>query len=77
MAKGEGTDPTSGHRCAALPEAIVAAEGPVAEVGHTPQKPATVLSRLSYVGLQERPELCPSDSPGSHAANSQSEFCWD
>ena len=72
--KGERTDPTLGLRRAVLPEAIVVAEGPVAIVGRTPQKPATALSRLSYVGLRERPTLHPSDSPGPHAAGSQSEF---
>ena len=75
MAKGEGIDPTLELRCAALPEAVVAAEGPVAVVGQIPQKPATALSRLSYVELRERPALCPLDSPSLHVADSQSGFC--
>ena len=75
--KGEGTDPTLGFQCAALFEAVVVAEGPVAVVRRTPQKPATALSRLSYVGLRECPELRPPDSLGPHAVGSQSEFHWD
>ena len=57
------------------PEAVVAAEGHVAEVGQTPQKLATTLSHLPYVGLQECPVL--RHSPGLRAANSQLGFCWD
>ena len=77
--KGEGTDPTSGLQCAALPEVIVVAEGPVVVVRQTPQKPATALSHLSYVGLRECPALRPSDSPGLHTVDFQLEFrCdWD
>ena len=69
MAKGEGIDLASGLRCAALPEAVVAAEGPVAVVGQTPQKPTTALSHLPYVGLQECPALC--HSPGLHSVDFQ------
>ena len=77
MVKGEGTDPTSKLQCTALPRVVVAAKGPVAVVGRIPQKLATTLSHLSYVGLQERPELRPPDSLSPHAAGSQSEFRWD
>ena len=74
MAKGEGIDPTSGLRCTALPEAVVAVEGPIAVVRQILQKPTTALSHLSYVGLRECPELRPPDSPGPHVVGSQSEF---
>ena len=77
MVKGEGIDPTSELRCTILPEVVVAAEGPVVVVGQTPQKPATALLHLSYVGLRECPALCPPDSPGLRAVDSQLRFCWD
>ena len=77
MAKGEGIDPTSGLRCGTLPEAVVATEGLVVVVRQTPQKLTIALSHLSYVGLRECPTLYPLDSPGLHAADSQSGFCWD
>ena len=73
--KGEGTDPTSRLRCAVLPKAVVVAEGPVAVVRQTPQKLATTLSHLPYVGLRECPVLC--HFPGLRAADSQSGFRWD
>ena len=75
MANGERTDPTLELRCAVQLEAVATAEGPIAEVGQTPQNPTITLSRQSCVGLRECPAL--RYSPGLHAVNFQSKFHWD